>query len=154
MKMNFKKTCIALALACGSVSVANAASAVIAAGGTSATIADSGLFDTAGAFGLTHSGLEYINHGTRSSNYTLRTSAGIIATADQVFGTNPFGAVNSGATATAVSTSGSFAGWGYLSTVTTTAPGHLVYAVTITNNTGAAVDLASITIRLVIARLV
>jgi hypothetical protein len=136
MKMNFKKTCIALALAGGFVSVANAAPTVISAGGTSATIADSGLFDSSTALGLNHTGLEYINHGTFSSNYTLRDSTGIIVTADQAFGTNPFGAVSFGATATAVSTSGSFGGWGYLSTVTTTAPGHLVYAVTITNNTG------------------
>ena len=144
MKMNFKKTCIALALAGGFVSVANAAPTVISAGGTSATIADSGLFSNSSALGLTHSGLEYINHGTPSSNYTLRTSAGIIATADQVGSTNPFGAVSFGATATAVSTSGSIAAgsgsWGYLSTVTTTAPGHLVYVVTITNNTGSDVS--------------
>ena len=136
MKMNFKKTCIALALAGGFVSVANAAPTVIGAGGTLATIDDSGLFSNSSALGLSHLGLEYINHGTWSSNYTLRDSSGIIATADQVGGTNPFGAVSFGATATAVSTSGSFGGWGYLSTVTTTAPGHLVYSVTITNNTG------------------
>jgi hypothetical protein len=140
MKMNFKKTCIALALAGGFVSTANAAPTVISAGGTSATIADSGLFDSSTALGLNHTGLEYINHGTFASNYTLRDSTGIIATADQAFGTNPFGAVSFGATATAVSTSGTFGGWGYLSTVTTTAPGHLVYAVTITNNTGADVS--------------
>ena len=41
MKINFKKTCIALALAGGFVSVANAAPTVISKGGTSATIADS-----------------------------------------------------------------------------------------------------------------
>ena len=136
MKMNFKKTCIALALAGGFVSVANAAPTVISNGGTSATINDSGLFDSSTALGLSNGGLEYINHGTFASNYTLRTSAGIIATADQAVGTNPFGAISFGATASAVSTSGSLAGWGYLSTVTTTSPGHLVYAVTITNNTG------------------
>ena len=136
MKMNFKKTCIALALAGGFVSVANAAPTVISAGGTSATIDDSGLFSNSTALGLTNNGLEYINHGTWSSNYTLRDSTGIIATADQVGSTNPFGAADFGATASAVSTSGSLGGWGYLSTVTTVAPGHLVYAVTITNHTG------------------
>ena len=144
MKMNFKKTCIALALAGGFISVANAAPTVISAGGTSASIAASGLFDSSTALGLNHTGLEYINHGTFASNYTLRDSTGIIATADQAFGTNPFGAVSFGATATSVSTIGSIAAgsgsWGYLSTVTTTAPGHLVYAVTITNNTGADVS--------------
>ena len=144
MKMNFKKTCIALALAGGFVSVANAAPTVISLGGTSATIADSGLFSSSTALGLSNGGLEYINHGTWASNYTLRDSTGIIATADQVGSTNPFGAVSFGATATAVSTLGSIAAgsgsWGYLSTVTTTAPGHLVYAVTITNNTGADVS--------------
>ncbi len=138
--MNFKKTCIALALAGGFVSVANAAPTVISLGGTSATIADSGLFSSSTALGLNHTGLEYVNHGTWSSNYTLRDSGGIIATADQVFGTNPFAAIPFGATASAVTTSGSFGGWGYLSTATTTAPGHLVYAVTITNNTGADVS--------------
>ena len=136
MKMNFKKTCIALALAGGFISVANAAPTVISAGGTSASIAASGLFDSSTALGLNHTGLEYINHGTFASNYTLRDSTGIIATADQAFGTNPFGAVSFGATASAVSTSGSLGGWGYLSTVTAVAPGHLVYAVTITNHTG------------------
>ena len=136
MKMNFKKTCIALALAGGFVSVANAAPTVISLGGTSATIDDSGLFSNSTALGLNNTGLEYVNHGTWSSNYTLRDSAGIIATADQVFGTNPFGAIPFGATASAVSTSGSLGGWGYVSTVTATAPGHLVYAVTITNHTG------------------
>ena len=144
MKMNFKKTCIALALAGGFISVANAAPTVISAGGTSASIAASGLFDSSTALGLNHTGLEYINHGTFASNYTLRDSTGIIATADQAFGTNPFGAVSFGATATSVSTIGSIAAgsgsWGYLSTVTTTAPGHLVYAVTLTNNTGSAVS--------------
>ena len=144
MKMNFKKTCIALALAGGFVSVANAAPTVISFGGTSATIADSGLFSSSTALGLSNGGLEYINHGTWASNYTLRDSTGIIATADQVGSTNPFGAVSFGATATAVSTLGSIVAgggsWGYLSTVTITAPGHLVYAVTITNNTGADVS--------------
>jgi hypothetical protein len=140
MKMNFKKTCIALALAGGFVSVANAAPTLISAGGTSASIADSGLFDSSTALSLSHLGLEYIKHGTFASNYTLRDSNGIIATADQAFGSNPFGAVSFGATATAVSTSGTFGGWGYLSTVTTTAPGHLVYAITLTNNTGADVS--------------
>ncbi len=144
MKMNFKKTCIALALAGGFVSVANAAPTVIGAGGTSATIDDSGLFSNSTALGLTNNGLEYINHGTWSSNYTLRDSTGIIATADQVGSTNPFGAVSFGATATAVSTIGSIVAgsgsWGYVSTVTATAPGHLVYAVTITNHTGADVS--------------
>ena len=140
MKMNFKKTCIALALAGGFISVANAAPTVISNGGTVATIDDSGLFSNSTALGLTNNGLEYINHGTWSSNYTLRDSTGIIATADQVGSTNPFGAVSFGATASAVSTAGSAGGWGYLSTVTTTAPGHLVYAVTITNNTGSAVS--------------
>jgi hypothetical protein len=140
MKMNFKKTCIALALAGGFVSTANALPTVIANGGTVATIDDSGLFSNSTALGLRNNGLEYINHGTWSSNYTLRDSTGIIATADQVGSTNPFSAVPFGATATAVSTLGAVSGWGYLSTVTTTAPGHLVYAVTITNNTGAAVS--------------
>jgi hypothetical protein len=144
MKMNFKKTCIALALAGGFVSTANALPTVISLGGTTATIADSGLISNTSPVGLTNTGLEYINLGTWSSNYTLRDSTGIIATADQTIGggtadlSNPFSAVPFGATASAVSTSGSFGGWGYLSTVTTTVPGHLVYAVTITNNTGAA----------------
>jgi hypothetical protein len=142
MKMNFKKTCIALALAGGFVSTANALPTVISLGGTSATIADSGLFSNTTPLGLANVGTEYINHGTWSSNYTLRDSTGIIATADQTIGggtadlSNPFSAVPFGATASAVSTSGSFGGWGYLSTVTTTVPGHLVYTVTITNNTG------------------
>ena len=52
MKMNFKKTCIALALAGGFVSVANAAPVVISSGGTSATIADSGLFSSSTGLGL------------------------------------------------------------------------------------------------------
>ena len=83
MKINFKKTCIALALAGGFVSVANAAPTVISKGGTSATIADSGLFSSSTGLGLRNGGVEYINLGTWSSNYTLRDIAGIIATADQ-----------------------------------------------------------------------
>jgi len=140
MKMNFKKTCIALALAGGFVSVANAAPTVISNGGTSATIADSGVFSSSTALGL-NNGVEYINHGTWASNYTLRDSTGIIATANQAaFGpvdsSNPFSAVPFGATVNAVSTIGSVSGWGFLSTATITPGGHLVYAITITNNTG------------------
>lgn len=59
--MNLKKTCIALALAGGLVSTANAAPTVISLGGTSATIADSGLFSSSTALGLSNGGLEYIN---------------------------------------------------------------------------------------------
>jgi len=123
--MNFKKTCIALALAGGFVSVANAAPVVISSGGTSATIADSGLFSSSTGLGLSNGGLEYINLGIWASNYTLRDISGIIATADQALGgdsSNPFG------------------GWDMQMLETITSPGHLVYAVTITNNTGHDVD--------------
>lgn len=137
--MNLKKTCIALALAGGFVSTANAAPTVISLGGTSATIADSGLFSSSTALGLSNGGLEYINNGTWVSNYTLRDSNGIIATANQVQGdaSNPFGAIPFGATSNAISTIGSAGGWGFVATETIAAPGHLVYTITITNNTGA-----------------
>ena len=138
--MNFKKTCIALALTGGFITVANATPGpvVISAGGTSATIADSGLFSSSTALGLSNGGKEYINWGTWASNYTLRDSAGIIATADQALGdsSNPFGSVHYGFTANAIATQGSAGGWGFIETATITAPGHLVYAITITNNTG------------------
>ena len=139
--MNFKKTCIALALAGGFVSVANATPGpvVISSGGTSATIADSGLFSSSTALGLSNGGKEYINHGTWASNYTLRDSSGIIATADQALGdtSNPFGAVHFAIAPSIVSTHGSTAGgWGFIETAHITSPGHLVYTVTITNNTG------------------
>ena len=138
MKMNFKKTCIALALAGGFVSVANAAPTVISSGGTSATIADSGVFSASTGLGLSNGGLEFINLGTWASNYTLRDSTGIIATADEVLGdsSNPFSAAPFGATANAVSSIGSVSGWGFVTTETITSPGHIVFAVTITNNTG------------------
>ena len=144
MKMNFKKTCIALALAGGFVSVANAAPVVISSGGTSATIADSGLFSSSTALGLSNGGLEYINLGTWASNYTLRDISGIIATADQASGlpdsSNPFGGVVSMLTSNSAYTFGSFGGWDMQMLETITSPGHLVYAVTITNNTGHDVD--------------
>ena len=142
MKMNFKKTCIALALAGGFVSVANAAPVVISSGGTSATIADSGLFSSSTALGLSNGGLEYINLGTWASNYTLRDFSGIIATADQALGdsSNPFGGVTSLTVSNSAYTFGSFGGWDMQMLETITSPGHLVYAVTITNNTGHDVD--------------
>ena len=120
--MNLKKTCIALALAGGLVSTANAAPTVISLGGTSATIADSGLFSSSTALGLSNGGLEYINNGTWVSNYTLRDSTGIIATANQVQGdaSNPFGAIPFGATSNAISTIGSVSGWGFVATETIT----------------------------------
>jgi PEP-CTERM motif len=138
MKMNFKKTCIALALAGGFVSAANATPVVISSGGTSATIADSGLFSSSTALGLSNGGLEYINLGIWASNYTLRDSTGIIATANQALGdsSNPFSAAHYGAISNEVSNTGSFGGWNFSSTETVTSPGHLVYAITITNNTG------------------
>jgi len=138
MKMNFKKTCIALALAGGFVSVANAAPTVISSGGTSATIADSGVFSASTGLGLSNGGLEFINLGTWASNYTLRDSTGIIATANEALGdsSNPFSAVPFGATASAISTKGSLGGWDFVATETIASPGHIVYAVTITNNTG------------------
>ena len=140
MKINFKKTCIALALAGGFVSVANAAPTVISKGGTSATIADSGLFSSSTGLGLRNGGVEYINLGTWSSNYTLRDIAGIIATADQSSGapdsSNPFGAVTTFGISNSSYTSGSLAGWDFNMSETITSPGHLVYVVTITNNTG------------------
>ena len=135
--MNFKKTCIALALAGGFVSVANAAPTVISKGGTSATIADSGLFSSSTSLGLSNGGLEYINLGIFASNYTLRDSTGIIATADQAAGeTNPFGGVTSLTVSDSSYTFGSFSGWDFKMRESITSPGHLVYTVTITNNTG------------------
>ena len=140
MKFNFKKTCIALALAGGFVSVANAAPVVISKGGTSATIADSGLFSSSTGLGLSNGGVEYINLGTFSSNYTLRDITGIIATADQASGapdsSNPFSAVTSFGLINSSYTSGSLKGWDFNMSETITSPGHLVYVVTITNNTG------------------
>ena len=140
MKFNFKKTCIALALAGGFVSVANAAPVVISKGGTSATIADSGLFSSSTGLGLSNGGVEYINLGTWSSNYTLRDIAGIIATADQASGlpdsSNPFSAVTTLGISNSSYTSGSLKGWDFNMSETITSPGHLVYVVTITNNTG------------------
>ena len=138
MKINFKKTCIALALAGGFVSVANAAPTVISKGGTTATIADSGLFSSSTGLGLQNGGLEYINLGTWASNYTLRDSTGIIATADQALGdsSNPFGSVTSLTVSDSSYTFGSFSGWDFKMRESITSPGHLVYTVTITNNTG------------------
>jgi hypothetical protein len=116
---------------------------VISSGGTSATIADSGLFSSSTALGLSNGGLEYINLGTWASNYTLRDISGIIATADQALGgdsSNPFGGVVSMITSNSAYTFGSFGGWDMQMLETITSPGHLVYAVTITNNTGHDVD--------------
>ena len=139
MKMNFKKTCIALALAGGFVSAANAAPVVISSGGTSATIADSGLFSNLTGLGLQNGGLEYINLGTWASNYTLRDSTGIIATANQALGdsSNPFGSVTSLTVSDSSYSFGTLApGWDFKMIESITSPGHLVYTVTITNNTG------------------
>ena len=111
---------------------------MISKGGTSATIADSGLFSSSTSLGLSNGGLEYINLGIFSSNYTLRDSTGIIATADQALGdsSNPFSGVTSLGTSFLSSTSGSFAGWDMKMIEEITSPGHLVYTLTITNNTG------------------
>jgi len=144
MKFEMKKSHIAKAVAlalCGSfVTAANAAPVFLSDGaGTATTIADAGYFQP-GGIGLSYLGREFVNWDTLASNYTLEANGGTVAVGNEVSLSNPFSSVTFGPIGGPISVTtnlgGAGGGWGFLETVSITAPGHVSVMVQLTNLTG------------------
>jgi len=128
----------ALTLCGGLATAAHAGNAVITDGaGTSASIDDAGYFSSATALGMSFMGREFVNLGTWASNYSLNANGASVAVADEVTGSNPFGAAIIGSSGNVVVTGSFGGGWSFLQTVSIPVSGHVAVQVQLTNHTGA-----------------
>lgn len=140
MKKSHISTAVALAI-CGTfVTSAQAAPAFLSDGaGTATTIANAGYFQPGGV-GLSYLGREFVNWDTLASNYTLEANGATVAVGDEVSLSNPFSSVTFGPIGGPISVTtnlgGAGGGWGFLETVSITAPGHVSVMVQLTNLTG------------------
>lgn len=153
MKLELKKTvshieknCIArvVALALSSITftAAHAGNAIITSGFTAASIDDAGYFSSATPLGFSFAGREFINHGgTGSSNYSLYVNGTPVAIADEVTGSNPFGASIMASSSSAVVLgnlgNASLTGWTFVETVSIPREGIVAFQIQLTNITGA-----------------
>ena len=144
MKFEMKKSHIASVVAlaiCGTfVTSAQAAPAFLSDGaGTATTIANAGYFQPGGV-GLSYLGREFVNWDTLASNYTLEANGATVAVGDEVSLSNPFSSITYGPIGGPISVTtnlgGAGGGWGFLETVSITAPGHVSVMVQLTNLTG------------------
>ena len=144
MKFELKKshiaTTVALALCGAFVTAAHAAPVTLTDGvGTVTTIADAGYFQPGGV-GLSYLGREFVNWDVLASNFTLEANGGTVAVGDEVSLSNPFSSVTFGPIGGPISVTtnlgGAGGGWGFLETVSITAPGHVSVQVQLTNLTG------------------
>jgi hypothetical protein len=140
MKKSHISTAVALAI-CGTfVTSAQAAPVFLSDGaGTATTIADAGYFQPGGV-GLSYLGREFVNWDTLASNYTLEANGATVAVGDEVSLSNPFSSITYGPIGGPITVTtnlgGAGGGWGFLETVSITAPGHVSVMVQLTNLTG------------------
>jgi len=140
MKKSHISTAVALAI-CGTfVTSAQAAPAFLSDGaGTATTIADAGYFQPGGV-GLSYLGREFVNWDVLASNYTLEANGLKVAEGDERILSNPFTSATFGPIGGPISVTtnlgGAVGGWGFLETVSITAPGHVSVMVQLTNLTG------------------
>lgn len=143
-KKHFLNFALAAAAAL-TIGAAQASTVTISNGSITARINDAGTFaehysdgagSPAGSPGLSHLGVEYVNHGTPLSWYTLRSSAGIN---DASLGANPFGATTHAVGTQATTTLG-FGGLTFMQTAVLTAANVLSVTVNIANYTGGALS--------------
>lgn len=143
MILKFKRNCFATAVTltlCIAFVTAVHADVVITDGaGTSANIDDAGYFSDVGPIGYSFLGREFINNGTGSSNYWFNANGASVAIADEVTGSNPFGAsiIASSTSVAVLGNLGFGGGWTFLETVSIPAPGVVAFQIQLTNNTGA-----------------
>lgn len=143
MNMFMKKAVVAAIGAIG-FSSAFAATTTVTNGGLTAVINDAGTFASfveaggppAGSPGLTHGGLEYVNHGTPISWYWLEAGGSSIA----ALGSNPLGASTSGAGGGTVATTLSFGTLSLTQTIRAISPDRLQVQVSIFNSGSAAIS--------------
>ncbi len=144
-KRHFLNFALAAAAALTIAGAAQASTVTITNGSITARINDAGTFalyysdpagSPAGSPGLSFLGVEYVNHGTPISWYTLRSSAGIN---DASLGANPFGATTYAAGTQATTTLG-FGGLTFMQTAVLTAANVLSVTVNIANYTGQAMN--------------
>ena len=81
-------------------------------------------------------GREFVNWDILASNYSLNANGASVGIADEVTGSNPFGAsvIFDGTNAAVTASFGG--GWSFVETVSIPTPGHLAVQVQLTNNTG------------------
>lgn len=136
LKLRKKIVQIIVAIASGVTYVAtvHAVPTVISSGLTTARIDDAGYISS-----YSFAGREFIDHGTRSSNYSLNANGAAVAIADAVTGSNPLGAVilASSASAVIIGNIGLGEGWTFLETVSIPVDGNVAFQIQLTNNTGA-----------------
>lgn len=121
------------------IGTTQAAPAALSNGILTARINDSGTFSEyysdplgspAGTPGLSHAGIEYVNHGTPISWYWLETASGDVIAS---LGSNPLGATT-GAFGSSVATTFAIGGLTFVQTAALATPNTLSVLVSITNN--------------------
>ena len=130
-----KKLVLVMTIALGVMYVvtAHATPVVISHGLTTAKIDDAGYFS-----GYSFAGREFIDYGTKSSNYSLNVNGSSAAIADSVTGSNPLGAavLASSASAVIIGNLEPVGGWTFLETVSIPVDGIVAFQIQLTNNTG------------------
>ncbi|MBS0498156.1 MAG: PEP-CTERM sorting domain-containing protein [Proteobacteria bacterium] len=144
LKRNYITRLIALVLSSATFNAVHAGDTIITGGGgsTSASIDDAGYFSSATPLGFNFLGREFINNsGTGSSNYSLYVNGAPVAIADEITGSNPFGASIIASSSSAVIlgnlSNPSFTGWIFVETVSIPRDGIVAFQIQLTNETGA-----------------
>ena len=142
----FARKVIAVAISTFAFSSAYAANTTITNGGLTAIINDAGTFASfagtepsptpSGTPGLTHGGLEYVNHGTPISWYWLEAGGSSVA----ALGSNPLGASTTSAGGGTVATTLSFGTLSLTQTIRAISPDRLQVQVSIFNSGSAAIS--------------
>jgi hypothetical protein len=124
------------------ITTTQAGDTVIRAGDIAATISDAGYFSRSTSLGLTYRGNEFVNAGTFQSWNWLNASGVPSAPfiAEEANDSNPLSAQASGSGMSVATVSGGASGLRFLQTVSIPSANQLTVAVTLTNNTGHAID--------------
>lgn len=124
------------------ITAAQAGDTLISSGDIAATISDAGYFSSSTELGLSFRGNEFVNAGTFQSWYQLN-ALGVSGTpfvAEQRSNSNPLGASASSTGMGTAIVSGGANGLNFSQTISIPSASQLAVAVTLTNNTGQAID--------------
>lgn len=135
------QTVVLTTLAGAEITTAQAADTLISAGDIAATISDAGYFSSSNP-GFSYQGNEFVNAGTLQSWYQLNASGvpGTPFVAEESNNSNPLGASASSPGMGTAIVSGGTNGLNFSQTISIPSANQLAVAVTLTNNTGHAID--------------
>ena len=136
------QTVVLTTFAGAGITTAQAADTVIRSGDIAATISDAGYFSSSTELGLSFRGNEFVNAGTFQSWYQLNAPgvSGTPFVAEQSSNSNPLGASASSTGVGTAIVSGGTSGLNFSQTISIPSASQLAVAVTLTNNTGHAIN--------------